>query len=115
MANKQRGEATIKIGDTEHTICLTLGALATLEDALSVTTAGELDAIIQAPTYRQIVTMAHTLINFRQSAEVISVKEIMESELTWLDAWRGVLEGVKAANPAPVGAEGKGAKPEPAT
>jgi hypothetical protein len=33
MANRHRGEIEAEIGDTRYTLCLTLGALAELEDA----------------------------------------------------------------------------------
>jgi hypothetical protein len=31
MVNPARGEVSLRIGDTEHTLCLTLGALAEIE------------------------------------------------------------------------------------
>ncbi|KQP61684.1 hypothetical protein ASG40_04140 [Methylobacterium sp. Leaf399] len=34
MANRRRGEVPLVIADTRYTLCLTLGALADLEDAL---------------------------------------------------------------------------------
>jgi len=33
MANRRRGEVALQLGDTRYTLCLTLGALAELEDA----------------------------------------------------------------------------------
>ena len=36
MANGARGETTLKVGETEVTLCATLGALADIEDRLGV-------------------------------------------------------------------------------
>jgi len=36
MPNRQRGEVALQLGDTRYTLCLTLGALAELEDAFGV-------------------------------------------------------------------------------
>jgi hypothetical protein len=36
MANRRRGEVALQLGDTQYTLCLTLGALAELEDAFGV-------------------------------------------------------------------------------
>ena len=36
MSNKRRGEVSLQLGATRYTLCLTLGALAELEDAFGV-------------------------------------------------------------------------------
>lgn len=36
MPNRRRGEVALQLGDTRYTLCLTLGALADLEDAFGV-------------------------------------------------------------------------------
>jgi hypothetical protein len=36
MSNKRRGEVALQLGDRRYTLCLTLGALAELEDAFGV-------------------------------------------------------------------------------
>jgi len=36
MANRRRGEVALQLGDRRYTLCLTLGALAELEDAFGV-------------------------------------------------------------------------------
>jgi hypothetical protein len=36
MANRRRGEVALQLGHTRYTLCLTLGALAELEDAFGV-------------------------------------------------------------------------------
>jgi hypothetical protein len=36
MANKRRGEVALQLGDKRYTLCLTLGALAELEEAFGV-------------------------------------------------------------------------------
>ncbi|PVE25548.1 gene transfer agent family protein [Microvirga sp. KLBC 81] len=36
MANKRRGEVALQLGDRRYTLCLTLGALAELEEAFGV-------------------------------------------------------------------------------
>lgn len=36
MANKRRGEVALKLGEKNYTLCLTLGALAELEEAFGV-------------------------------------------------------------------------------
>lgn len=109
MANKQRGETTVEIGRKKFTFCLTLGALAELEDVLGVTTPGELDEIIQMPTYRQLLTMTHTLINFRKDQELITVDAIEGSDLTWQRAFTGIISAVAAGQEA---TEGNAKEPE---
>lgn len=37
MPNRRRGEVALALGDTRYTLCLTLGALAELEDAFGAT------------------------------------------------------------------------------
>ena len=36
MPNRRRGEVALQLGDTRYTLCLTLGALAELEEAFGV-------------------------------------------------------------------------------
>jgi hypothetical protein len=36
MVNRRRGEVALQLGDTRYTLCLTLGAVAELEDAFGV-------------------------------------------------------------------------------
>ena len=36
MANRRRGEVALQLGDKRYTLCLTLGALAELEEAFGV-------------------------------------------------------------------------------
>ena len=36
MPNRRRGEVALQLGETRYTLCLTLGALAELEDAFGV-------------------------------------------------------------------------------
>jgi len=102
MANKQRGEVDLKVDGKTFPLCLTLGALAAMEDALGVVTAGELDDIIKRPTYRQMLDMAHCLINFRaeDGKEVMSRRELELSDLTWSAAYFGVVDAIVAMNPA---------------
>ncbi|HEV7439997.1 MAG TPA: gene transfer agent family protein [Methylobacterium sp.] len=44
MANRRRGEAPLALGEARYTLCLTLGALAELEDALG---AGDLAGLAE--------------------------------------------------------------------
>lgn len=44
MANRRRGEVPLELGGTRYTLCLTLGALADLEDALQ---AGDLAGLAE--------------------------------------------------------------------
>ncbi|WP_375463381.1 gene transfer agent family protein [uncultured Methylobacterium sp.] len=44
MANRRRGEVPLDLGGTRYTLCLTLGALAELEDALQ---AGDLAGLAE--------------------------------------------------------------------
>lgn len=105
MANKQRGEVEISINGKAYPMCMTLGRLAELEDVLGVTTAGQLDAIISAPTYSQILKMTHSLVNFGTD-EVLSMEDLKASDLVWAPAWFAIMDAVKATNPTP-SAEGK--------
>ncbi|MGU3361114.1 gene transfer agent family protein [Methylobacterium sp. M6A4_1b] len=42
MANRRRGEVALALGSERYTLCLTLGALAELEDALGAADLGDL-------------------------------------------------------------------------
>ncbi|WP_244472635.1 GTA-gp10 family protein, partial [Methylobacterium sp. Leaf89] len=44
MANRRRGEVALALGPERYTLCLTLGALAELEDALGAADLTELAA-----------------------------------------------------------------------
>ena len=44
MANRARGEVTVRIGETEACLCLTLGALAEIQAALDARTLREIAA-----------------------------------------------------------------------
>lgn len=49
-ANRQRGEICARLGGTDYRLCLTLGALAELEDALGASNLNELVARLTSGT-----------------------------------------------------------------
>ncbi len=106
-ANKQRGEVSVTIDGKPRKFCLTLGVLATLETRLGVTKPGELDNIIMAPTYNQLLDMTHELVNFREASEAVTMEQLVQSDLNWKPAYLGLVAAVKAANPEETGKDGE--------
>lgn len=110
MANKQRGEVSLKIGAKTYTGTLTLGALAHLEDVLNIDKPGELDRVIAFPTYNQLAMLTHAILNFRKPQEVISLDDILAADVSWPDCYEAILAAVARSNPK--AAEGKDEKEE---
>ena len=59
MANRRRGEVPLVLGGERYTLCLTLGALAELEDAFAVADLSELAARFSAgrPSSRDLLLL----------------------------------------------------------
>lgn len=59
MANRRRGEVPLVLGEDHYTLCLTLGALAELEDAFGVEDLGALAARFSAgrPSSRDLLRL----------------------------------------------------------
>lgn len=105
MANKQRGEVDFKIGGKTYKAVLTLGALAHLEDVFGIEKPGELDRIISFPTYNQLATLSHALINYKSDEELITREAILDADVRWQEVYEAIIAAVGAANPA--GKDGK--------
>ena len=57
MANKARGEVAITIEDRPYTLCLTLGALAEIEEALGVESSDQLGARLKGVRMRDMIAI----------------------------------------------------------
>lgn len=111
MANRQRGEATIKIDGEPYKIKITLGVLAELEDALGVNSPGGLNAILAHPTNRQLATIVETMINF--DGEKIDAETIRNADFQPVEAIRSIEAAYKATLPTDPADEGKAESGEP--
>lgn len=62
MANRARGEVTVRIGETEACLCLTLGALAEIQAALDARTLREIAARLSSASPADMLAVLGALL-----------------------------------------------------
>ena len=62
MTNAARGESTLTLGGADYTLCLTLGALAEIEEALGIESINEIGKRLEKPRARDLVAVLGALI-----------------------------------------------------
>ena len=62
MTNKMRGEVEVTLGGENHTLCLTLGALAEIESGLGVNNLLEMDERLGRPSTGDLMIILHALL-----------------------------------------------------
>ncbi len=72
MANRRRGEVPLDLGGRRYTLCLTLGALADLEDSLR---AGDLAGLAE----RLVADVRHLPLAGSMEALVTALGEVLEA------------------------------------
>lgn len=87
-ANKQRGEVMIQGPEgKEYKLCLTLGAIAQIEDGLGVESLTEIDKVMEKARMRDVLTIFVALLNGGGNKEItsrdmidwdVSIQELME-------------------------------------
>jgi hypothetical protein len=88
VANKQRGEVTIKGPEgKEYKLCLTLGAIAQIEEGLGVESLTKIDEVMSKARMRDVLTIFVALLNGGGNKEItskdmidwdVSIKDLME-------------------------------------
>lgn len=62
--NKQRGEVTIEgPGGEEYKLCLTLGAIAQIEDELGLESLADIDEVLEKPSMKHVLKIFVALLN----------------------------------------------------
>ena len=107
MANRARGEYAIEIEDRPYTLCLTLGALAEIEDKLGIETADQMGERLARVGFRDMLVILGALL--RGGGHEIDDAELarLQVDLPRLGEWlQGVFRAAGweeggAANPTP--------------
>lgn len=63
MSNRARGERTITVGETEYTLCLTLGALAEIEDKLEIEDITKIGEVFKTPKVKHLTAILLALMH----------------------------------------------------
>jgi hypothetical protein len=64
IANRQRGEVSIKgPEDTEYKLCLTLGAIAQIEEGLGIESLTEIETVMKKTRMRDVLTIFIALLH----------------------------------------------------
>ncbi|MGB7334366.1 MAG: gene transfer agent family protein [Salaquimonas sp.] len=82
MANPRRGEITVELNDRQWTLCLTLGALAELEDYFHVDDLPKLAEILSAGKFSSADLMAIIQAGLKGGGHDISRQDISEMRCT---------------------------------
>lgn len=93
--NGIRGEASLDIAGTPHTLCLTLGALAELETQLGCRSLGELQARLRALSASEITGVLEALL--RGGGNPVTAGELARQPIRPADAARSIAEAFRAA------------------
>jgi hypothetical protein len=63
MVNSARGEVSLRVGQTEYRLCLTLGALAEIEDKLEIDDITKISEVFAKPKVRHLIAVLLALIH----------------------------------------------------
>ncbi len=120
MANKARGEVAITIEDRPYTLCLTLGALAEIEEALGVESSDQLGARLKGVRMRDMIAILGALLrgggHDMSDAEVARMQVDLPRAGDWIQgvfAAAGWGDGGENPPPAPRKARRRGAGSSP--
>lgn len=92
-ANKQRGEATMKGPEgKEFKLCLTLGAVAQIEDELGVESLTEIDGVFEKARMRDVITILVALLQGGGHSDITR-----ESMMAWPMDMTEMMKGIRAA------------------
>ena len=93
MANKQRGEATLKGPENkDYTLCLTLGAVAQIEEELGVDSLTEIDVVFEKARMRDVITILVALLQGGGHTDITR-----ESMMAWPMDMKAMMEGIRGA------------------
>lgn len=77
MANRARGETSVRIGSKNVTLCATLGALAEIEDRLDVRLS-EIGSRLSNPRIRDIIVIVAALSNGAVTEEQVAKLDVTQ-------------------------------------
>ncbi len=93
MANKQRGEATLKGPEgKQFNLCLTLGAVAQIEEELGVDSLTEIDGVFEKARMRDVITILVALLQGGGHTDITS-----ESMMAWPLDMGEMMRGIRDA------------------
>lgn len=94
MANKRRGEVKFKVGSKIYTLCMTLGAMAELEEVFELESITDLPAVFSdgKVKIRQIINLLGALI--RGGGHDVSNEEIGAFDLDAVEAFGAAMEAI---------------------
>lgn len=96
-ANKQRGEVTIQGPEgKEYKLCLTLGAIAQIEDGLGVESLTKIDEVMSKARMKDVLTIFVALLNGGGNKEITS-KDMIDWDVSIQDLMEVIRECFNAA------------------
>lgn len=96
-ANRQRGEVKIEgPGGEEYKLCLTLGAIAQIEEELGVESLTEIDTVMGKARMKDVITIFLALLHGGGHEEVTR-KDMMKWDVTIKELMESIRETFKAA------------------
>ena len=107
MANRRRGEVALCLGDERYTLCLTLGALAELEDAFGVQDLNALAKRFSSGRLSSRDLLTILSLGLRGGGHAISDREVANLALS--EGIEPVAEAIVALLVNTFGAQGSGA------
>jgi len=76
LANKQRGEVDLQIGEQSYTLCVTLGGLAEIEDVLGCETLDQFSEKLSKMSMKSTIQVLEKLM--RKDGKPVNIEEIRE-------------------------------------
>lgn len=93
MANKQRGEATIEGPEgKKFTICLTLGAVAEIEEQMGVESLSEISGVFEKAKMRDLITILVALLHGGGNKEITA-----DDMMSWPMDMGKIMSGIRDA------------------
>lgn len=127
MANKERGEVALKVGNRTFVLCLTLGALAKIETQFGIESLADLGTALEKPSASKLLGLIHALILGGAEADDadpaqkgLTLEALEGMQLNLKDAMKAIKETMALVNtndeddaPAGEGKPGEDAAPTP--
>lgn len=96
MVNTARGEVGIVIGGKRHKLCLTLGALAEIEDGLGLKHWGEIEERLTKPRVADILVVLSALLD--GGGNPVSVDDLKHEQIPIRDLTVSISQAFAAGN-----------------
>ena len=101
MANKRRGEIDFKVGDKTYTLCMTLGAMAELEDVFELDSITDLSKVFKADKFKvgDLIKLLGALL--RGGGHDIEDGEIEAFDLDAVEAFSAAMDAINVQGETP--------------